>query len=142
MKNVTCIIHIRNGEIINKSAVRKAFDSLKDGRYLMDIEDRTKRSNPQNRYLHGVLIPEFRNALMSVGYDVPNNAVAKNIMKSIFLKRSVTNLETGEMMEYIQDTSDMTKEEGSILIEEVVRFCAENMSYVIPLPNEQLTVFA
>src|SRR5690606_37023707 len=141
MKRVSCIIHIRDGHIMNKSAVKKMFDELTDGRYLTTVESKTNRSLPQNAFLHGVLIPEFRAALNSVGYDeVKTDAQAKEIMKAMFCKRQVTNKETGEVLEYIQNTSDMTREEMSILYDEVIKFCAENMNHIIPYPNEILTI--
>lgn len=143
MKKVSCIIHIRNGEIMNKSAVKNMFDALTDGRYVATVENKNKRSLPQNAYLHAVLIPEFRKALNSVGYsEVRTEDQAKLIMKSMFLRETVTNEQTGEVIEFIKDTHNLTREEMGVLIEEVIRFAAENMGYVIPYPGEQLTAFA
>lgn len=136
------IISIEEGQIINPKPVRKLFNSLKDGKYNVEITKISRRSNQQNRYLHGLLIPEFRRALNSVGYDeVKDDEQAKEIMKQMFLKRQVVNKDTGEVLEYVQQTRDMTKEENNILIDEVIKFCAENMNYVIPYPNEQLTMY-
>lgn len=136
------IISIEEGQIINPKPVRKLFNSLKDGKYNVEISKISRRSNQQNRYLHGVLIPEFRRALNSVGYDeVKDDEQAKEIMKQMFLKRQVVNKDTGEVLEYVQQTRDMTKEENNILIEEVIKFAAENMNYQIPYPNEQVEMF-
>lgn len=142
MSTVYTILHIRNGEIANKSAVRRLFDQLQDGRYLLNVENKNKRTLPMNAYLHGVLIPEFRKALNSVGYDeVKNDDQAKQIMKSMFLTDSIVNKETGETITYVKDTRDLTTLEMSSLFDDVIRFCAENMSYPIPYPNEQLQIF-
>lgn len=133
------ICHISNGEILNKSTVKKYFDQLIDGRYLVKIENKNKRTLPMNAYLHGVLIPEFRKALNSVGYaEVKNDDQAKLILKSMFLVDSVFNKETGEVIKYVKDTHDLTTIEMSELFEEVIRFSAANMDYQIPYPNEQL----
>lgn len=133
------ILHKRDGEITNKSTVRKYFDQLNDGRYVVKIENRNKRTLPMNAYLHGVLIPEFRNALVNCGYDeVKNDDQAKKILKAMFLTTSITNKETGEVINYVKDTSDLTTLEMSALFDEVIKFAAENMSYQIPYPNEQL----
>lgn len=95
-----------------------------------------------NAYLHGVLIPEFRKALNSVGYDeVKNDAQAKLIMKSMFLTDTITNKETGEVITYVKDTHELTTIEMSTLFDEVIKFAADEMSYVIPYPNEQLQFF-
>lgn len=133
------ICHISNRQILNKSTVKKYFDQLADGRYLVIIQNKNKRTLPMNAYLHGVLIPEFRKALNSVGYaEVKNDDQAKLILKSMFLVDSVFNKETGEVIKYVKDTHDLTTIEMSELFEEVIRFSAANMDYQIPYPNEQL----
>ncbi len=133
--------YIESGEITNKSVVAKMFAELKDGRYLLKILNKNKRTIPMNAYLHGVLIPEFRKALVEVGYDeVKTDEQAKLIMKAMFLKRQEVNHQTGEVIEFIQDTHNLTTIEMSTLFEEVVKFAAENMNYIIALPNEQLSI--
>lgn len=142
MSKSYAILTIRDGQIVTNPQIRKMFNSLKDGKYNVEVTKITKRSNQQNRYLHGLLIPEFRRALNSVGYDeVKSDEQAKEIMKQMFLKRQTVNKDTGEVLEYVQQTRDLTKEENNILIEEVIKFCAEHMNYQIPYPNEQLTMY-
>jgi hypothetical protein len=143
MKRVNCLLHIRNGEIVNKSTIRDLFNKIKevDGRGELTYTPFKKRSLPQNAFMHGVLIPEFRRALNSVGYsEVKTDEQAKLIMKSMFLRSTITNELTGEVVEYIKDTHSLTREEMAALYDEVIQFCAENMSYVIPYPNEILTI--
>lgn len=136
-----CLLRIREGKVENPGEVKKLFDQLKDGKYEVDVSKVNKRSSQQNRYLHGVLIPEFRRALNSVGYDeVKTDEDSKLIMKSMFLKSHSVNQDTGEALEYIKDTSALSKEELNILIDEVIKFCAEKMNYEIQYPNEQLTI--
>lgn len=135
------ILHKSNGAITNRAAVRKFFDTLPDGATILNAEKKKKtRSLQQNAFFHGVLIPEFRMALNSVGYDeVKNDDQAKLIMKSMFLTGSITNKETGEIITYIKDTHDLTTTQMMELIEDVIKFAAENMNYQIPYPNEQLS---
>jgi hypothetical protein len=128
-----------NGVFKNLKRMEAYNKDLPDGKYKVTIERISKRSLPQNAYLHGILIPEFRKALNSVGYNIRTDDQAKEVLKATFLKDKIVNEETGEVLEYIKPTSGLTKEELNILIEEVIRFCAENMSYEIPYPNEQLT---
>lgn len=142
MANSYTILKIRDGEIINRKAVAKLFAELKakkNADYTLQAKNISNRSLPQNAYLHGILIPEFRKALNSVGYDeVKTDMQAKLIMKSMFLSVETANHQTGELIKYIRNTRDLTKEELNILIEEVIKFAAENMNYQIPFPNEQL----
>lgn len=143
MSKSYAILTIKDGQIVTNPQIRKLFNSLKDGRYNVEITKIIKRSNQQNRYLHGLLIPEFRRALNSVGYDeLKSDEQAKEIMKQMFLKKQMINKETGEGLEYVQQTRDLTKEEMNILIEEVIKFAAENMNYQIPYPNEQVQMFS
>lgn len=133
--------YISSGEITNPKAVRDMIGQLADGRYLMKVQNKNKRTINQNSYLHGVLIPEFRMALNSVGYDeVKNDDQAKMIMKSMFLTAQVVNVNTGEMISYVKDTHTLTTIEMSTLFDEVIKFCAENMNYQIAYPNEQLII--
>lgn len=135
------ILHTEGGIVQNKTPFTKFIRGLKDGKHLLERSNYNKRSNQQNRYLHGVLIPEFRKAMVNCGYDTLKNDVqAKRVLKSMFLKRQLINKETGEVIEYIQDTSDCSKEELNILIDEVIKFAAEEMSYQIPYPNEQTMI--
>jgi hypothetical protein len=131
------IIHKKDNRWINTKGLNSFLESLNDGRYKVQVSKTNKRSNPQNDYLHGVLIPEFRRALISVGYEVQTEEHAKMLMKAKFLKTTIANAD-GEYLETIKDTRDLTKEEMSNLFEEVIRFCAENMNYIIPYPNEQM----
>lgn len=133
------ILNIKEGKIVNPKAFKTLVEALKDGRYKCEISPFNQRSLPQNAYLHSLLIPEFRKALNSVGYDaVKNDSQAKDIMKSMFLVAEMGNTQTGEVIKYIRRTRDLNKEELSVLIEEVIRFAAENMNYQIPYPSEQL----
>lgn len=134
----SAIVHIRNHQIQNPKVVRQIFDDLTDGRYLVEVSRKNKRTLPQNAYLHAVLIPEFKNALNSVGYDeVRTYEQAKSILKETFLKSHVVNEATGEALEFTKDTHTLSKVEMMELIEEVIKFCADKMNYQIPFPNEQ-----
>lgn len=113
------------------------------GNYKITIEKSDKRTNPMNNYFHGVLVPEFKQALIGVGYDeIKTDDQAKEIIKRMFLTDRVTNSETGEVLEYTKNTRDLTKEEMSNLFDEVIKFAAEKMDgYQIPYPNEQLNMY-
>lgn len=121
--------------------VKMRLQGLPAGDYTVEFKKGHKRSLPQNSYLHGVLIPCFREALNGVGYDeVRTDEQAKEIIKQMFLKVQVTNEETGEVLEYVKNTSELTKFETSELYEAVWKFSAEHLNYIIPSPQEQLSL--
>lgn len=134
-------INKSKGQFTNNGKLKEHMATLPDGRYLVTVKSSKIRSLQQNAYLHGLLIPEFKNALREAGYDeIKTDEQAKQLMKMMFLKRSIANKETGEVLEYTEDTHNLTTLELNILIEDVIRFCADKLSYVVPYPNEQLTM--
>jgi hypothetical protein len=130
-------VTIRAGKIENPQGVRKAIAELPDGRYLVTIEKKNKRTNSQNAYIHAVLFPELANAFKDAGYEGITPQIAKVIAKNRFLKAQIVNKETGEVEEYTKDTSDLTTVEMNEFIDTVIRFASENMNYQICYPNEQ-----
>lgn len=135
-------LHIgEDGQILNEKVARNAYGQLTPGRWHVKMEIANKRSLSQNAYLHGVLIPEFKTALYNHGYRaVKLDSQAKLIMKNMFLQAEITNEETGEMLPYVKDTSELTTTEMNLLFEEVIQFSAEHLKYQIPYPNEQLRI--
>lgn len=133
---------IVNGKLLvsNKEKMERDVRALgRDGEVELTLKFKSKRSLRQNNYLHGTLIPEFRNALNSCGYRIKDNVMAKKILKTTFLTRHVENELTGEEIPYVLDTSDLDKKQMSELVDEVIQFAAEHLNgYQIPYPNEDL----
>lgn len=134
-------IHIEKSKITNPQVFRKNLEGLKDGRYSVKIERKNKRSTNQNAYIHGVLFPEVMNGLREAGFDeVKTPEDAKVVCKSLFLKRNLVNKETGEVIEFIKDTHELTTVEMGEFIEDVIRWGSEYLNYQIPYPNEKITL--
>jgi hypothetical protein len=131
---------IQKGKLINRTAVGNRFKELADGDYRMEIAKAKKRSLNQNSYLHGVLFPELSKAFTEQGYEPMNPEIAKLVAKKMFMTRYTINPNTGQGVEYVQDTSDASTIEINEFIEAVIRFAAEHLNYIIPMPNEQLTL--
>lgn len=122
----------------NRTWVKDHIARLKDGEYVVEIKKYKKpRSLSQNAYLHGVLIPCFRDALYEAGYDDITLAQVKQHLKTKFLTREIINKETGEILTYVQDTSDLNTEEMGIFFEQVWKYAAEDLNYTIPSPGSQ-----
>ena len=133
---------IENGKLDftgSRQWVQERIKLLQDGEYTVEIKRyRKPRSQQQNAYLHGVLIPCFREALNEAGYDeVRDDVQAKEIIKQMFLKKKIVNKDTGEVLEYVQNTSELSTEETAKLYEDVWKWTAENLNYVIPSPGQQ-----
>jgi 6-pyruvoyl-tetrahydropterin synthase len=135
-------ISIEGGKIVNKTTFQKALWELKDGRYLVKIEPKKKRTNGQNRYIHGVLFPELKNAFNEAGWDeIRTMEMAKEIAKRRFLTTQIVNEKTGEVMEFVKETSQLSTLEMNVFIDDVIKFAAENLNYQIMYPNEQASLY-
>ena len=97
---------------------------------------RKHRSLPQNSLIHAymtIIANESGNTLETV----------KSALKRLFLTREVTdkngglvfNPKTGEILKYIQDTSELSTIEMMIFTEEI-RLWAMDFGIILPLPDE------
>jgi hypothetical protein len=137
---VFCIVHIRDGKIQNPATVRKTFEALKDGNYMIDITKQNKRSNPQNRYYWGLVIPMMKKAFEDLGHELTAEEVHE-FLKARFNFTEVINEQTAEMIQIPLSTTRLNKSDFSEYIEKIQRFAAEFLNLVIPDPNEQTEIF-
>lgn len=90
---------------------------------------REKRSNAQNRYWHGIVIPLFAE---HCGYEFDE---MKDQLALKLIPKEITNMETGEVYRVPGHTSDLNTKQFNDLIERAQRLGAE-MGIYIPDPNE------
>jgi len=115
--------------------------SLPDGRYLMKIDSSKKRSNNQNRYWWGIVVPMVREGLRDMGYDdVKTNEDAHEILKHLFLKKKVESSSNGDIIEVTGNTSKLSTVEFNLLIDEVIKWAATYLNIQILFPNEQTSL--
>jgi hypothetical protein len=130
---------MKEGQIQNKSAVRKFFESLKDGKYLLEADNSNKRTSPQNRYYWGCVIPILTGAFRDLGHELTNQEV-HSFLKGKFNTISIINETTGEFIDMPRSTAGLNKEDFGYYIESIQRWAAEFLSVVIPDPNEQMKI--
>ena len=91
---------------------------------------KSKRSIQQNRY--------WWLAMTILGNELGySKEETHQLMKFKFLKRERVVEKTGEILEYIESTTTLSKSDFADMISEMVRWSA-NMGIIIPLPGEQL----
>jgi len=132
------ILHIREGKIQNPSAVRKLFDELKDGKYLIEINKHNKRSTQQNRYYFGIVVPLVRDGIFNLGTDL-TLAETHDFLKAEFNYTEIVSSD-GEVKRAPRSTTALSKEQFSEYIQRIQIFSAEFLNIYIPDPNEQLTL--
>lgn len=143
MSRLTYIGRIEDGKL-QLSKPRRA-EMLSDivryeGRQ-MEIELRPlpRRSNPQNAYYWGCVIPEVRKALKDLGHEIDAD-LTHELLKSKFNKMTICDKE-GEVLGEIGDTTTkMNKVQFMEYLDKIIDFAAQYLNITIPLPNEQATM--
>lgn len=132
-------IYVKDGLIENPFAVTKQIADLPDGRYLLKIEPKNKRSLNQNDWFHAIL-PDVQKALYNLGwYEVNTPAKAKLFLKSLFFRKEITNGEIRQ--EIIEDTSDTSKEDFNERAEQIIAWAQEYLGIDIAPPGKQTTLY-
>jgi hypothetical protein len=103
-------------------------------------EKKKKRSNSQNGYLWAVVNQMVCRRLIDLGHDVSIEET-HDFLKASFNYKELVNEDTGEVFKIPRGTSELSTKEFSEYIERVVRFGAEILGIIIPLPNEQMEIF-
>ena len=136
-----CLLTIRNGEIQNKSQVKKLFAELKDGRYTLEVEKADKRSNEQNRYYFGIVVPVLQNAFKDYGHQLTKEET-HDFLKGKFNYLEIVNDEIGEFITIPKTTTGLNKEQFSEYIEKIQIWAAQFLNIVIPDPGQQMEIEA
>jgi hypothetical protein len=124
---------IVNGELrpVSLVAFRQAMKRFSnEARVVISVKVlRARRSNQQNRFYHGVVIPLFAE---HCGYQFDD---MKDALALKLLPKEVTDPTTGEVHVVPGHTSELTTKEFNALIERAQQLGAE-MGLYIPDPNE------
>lgn len=137
MSKAWAILKKENGEIANKKIVRALFDSLKDGRHLIEISGADKRSNPQNRYYWGLVIPIIQKGIKDMGTELTKEETHE-FLKARFNASDLINESTGEAISIPISTTRLNKEQFGEYIFKIQKFAAEFLSLEVPDPGVQL----
>lgn len=133
-----CLLHIRNGEIENKSQVKKLFDQLHDGKWLIEIAQANKRSDQHNRYYFGLVVPLVQNGIRDLGTELTKEETHE-WLKGKFNFTEVMN-QDGIVEQVPRSTTILNKEKFSEYIAKIQQFAAEFLNIVIPDPGQQMMI--
>jgi hypothetical protein len=104
-------------------------------------EFRQKRSSPQNRYYHGVVVELIYRGMQDAGIDrlydhgpMLTKDRTHDYLKDMFLKAP------GPFGEITRSTTELNTQEFGEYIERCVQFAAEYLNVVIPPPGEQMSL--
>ena len=107
----------------------------RDGDYRVSIvRIGKKRTDPQNRYLWGVVYPLLLNGLNALGWDFTTDEQFHEYCKARFCPDPVMNYTTGEVVNLPSSTAKMTVEEFQAYIQKLGQFAQEDLGFVLPDP--------
>jgi hypothetical protein len=125
----------------NRNLIINALETFEGSEIVITIQEAKKRrSNPQNSFYHAVCIPIMQQALKDAGYLMTNESV-HDMLKLRFLKESIlVNEESGEYIERIKSTTELTTTQFAEYILDIQKFAVEYFNVQIPNPNEEITL--
>ena len=105
------------------------------GMYLFNIKQhRKRRSGRQNRWYFSCFVQPFADFLRGQGYGVSDHD-AHVILKERFLKRSLVNEKTGEVLEYTKSTADLDTQEFNEYLDACRVFLQDYAGIQVPDPS-------
>ena len=117
-------------EIVEYSNYKRYISTLKDGELELVVRRaKRNRSNSQNSYYWGVVIP-----LIAEEIGELINEDVHNILREKFLKKGVDIL--GNRYEIVRSTADLSTMEFEKYLKEIRLWASMELSVKIPLPNE------
>jgi hypothetical protein len=136
------ISEVRNGTLTrNTNLIKDAIQTFEGKQIVIKIEKaKKKRSTQQNRFYYGVIIPIVQNCLKEAGHIMTNEST-HDLIKLKFLKEALfVNEETGEVIERIKSTTELSTSQFMDLLAEINNFTFEYFGVSLPSPNDDLTL--
>ena len=140
--NYEIISEVKNGSLTrNRNLIKDAIATFENKQVVIKIEKfKKKRSTQQNRFYYGVIIPIVQNCLKEAGHIMTNEST-HDLIKLKFLKETLfVNETTGEVIERIKSTTELSTSQFMDLLAEINNFTFEYFGVSIPSPNDDLTL--
>ena len=140
--NFEIISEVKNGSLTrNRNLIKDAIATFEGKQIVIKIEKfKKKRSTQQNRFYYGVIIPIVQNCLKEAGHVMTNEST-HDLIKLKFLKETLfVNETTGEVIERIKSTTELSTSQFMDLLAEINNFTFEYFGIILPSPNDDLTL--
>ena len=140
--NYEIISEVKNGSLTrNRNLIKDAIASFEGKQVVIKIEKfKKKRSTQQNRFYFGIVVPIVQNCLKEAGHIMTNEST-HDLIKLKFLKETLfVNETTGEIIERIKSTTELSTSQFMDLLAEINNFTFEYFGVILPSPNDDLTL--
>lgn len=138
--NYEIISEVKNGSLTrNRNLIKDAIVTFEGKQVVIKIEKfKKKRSTQQNRFYYGVIIPIVQNCLKEAGHIMTSEST-HDLIKLKFLKETLfVNETTGEVIERIKSTTELSTSQFMDLLAEINNFTFEYFGVSLPSPNDDL----
>lgn len=142
MKKISIISDVNNGILKrNRGEITNALKSFEGKTIKLTIEKfANKRSNNQNSYYWGVIIPILKDAIFNEWGEVWSKEKTHDFCKMQFNYFEKINVETGKIVRVPKSTTENTSTTQEEFHLEIRKFVKEWFNVEIPLPNEHLNL--
>ena len=142
MKKISITSSVVNGNLKrNRQLIIDALKSFEGKNIQITIEKATKkRSNQQNRYYWGILIPIFRKTILDAWGDYLDKETSHLWLKQKMNYNERVNEATGEVFKIPKSTTENTTTEQEIYHKKIRDFLFQSFNVDVPLPGEQTTL--
>jgi hypothetical protein len=142
MKKIQIQTTVNNGRFKrNRNIVLDAINSFEGKDLLITFEKVVKkRSNNQNAYYWGVLIPILQSCIKNSWGEIWSKEKSHDFCKMQFNFIERINENTGEILRVPKSTTENTTTTQEELHIEIKNFISEWFDVNVPLPNENLTL--
>ena len=134
MKNLSpiwrCVIDNGKLTILEKGNFDNFIKGFRNGgAELIVRKEKRNRSNKQNKYYWGVILPAIADEIGELIHEDVHNT-----LKSMFLKKGIDY--KGKRLEVIKSTTELSKTEFEEYLEKCREWSAIELGCLIPKPNE------
>lgn len=133
---------VKNGTLTrNVNLIKDAIQTFEGKQIIIKIEKaKKKRSTQQNRFYYGIILPIVQNCLKEAGHIMTSEST-HDLIKLKFLKETLfVNETTGEVIERIKSTTELSTSQFMDLLAEINNFTFEYFGVSLPSPNDDLTL--
>lgn len=128
------------GELKSTAPIKKLFRGIGAGKFILEISKANKRSNPQNRFYWGLVIPMVQSGIKDMGTELTKEETHE-FLKARFNFEEIVNTNTGEAISIPRSTTALNKIQFSEYVEKIQQFASEFLSIVIPDPGQQVQLW-
>lgn len=124
---------------------RKVFDamlvSFNGKQVTIEVKRSRKiRSNPQNKYYRGCVIPAIQMGLFETQGEWLTDDETHEFLKRNFNYKEIVSKSSDKVMKIGLTTTDLSTIEFEEYLDKCRQFSNEFLNIIIPLPNEQATI--